>query len=242
MVLNVLEQFVFKTSTLNSGLIVLLGYVFTMLVLMYEINGGSLGAKFYFVFTLIRAFYRSVFCTFISFRFNRYAWILLFFFFIIFGLNMLGTFMYSFAFTASCYLTSLFTCCLVLWTYILAVFRFNSNILSLLAPLGTPGFLAKTLVLIEFVSFFSRLISLNVRLFINIVSGHLVLKLLLNFFAYLMIAWGPFAWLAIYSTVFYVPVAGLLTLAVFALEVFISALQAYIYFFLLCIYLENAMW
>jgi F-type H+-transporting ATPase subunit a len=52
------------------------------------------------------------------------------------------------------------------------------NFFSLLAPIGTPGFLAKSLVAIETISYLGRFISLNVRLFINIISGHLILKLL----------------------------------------------------------------
>ena len=102
--------------------------------------------------------------------------------------------------------------------------------------MGTPGFLAKSLVAIEAISYIMRLISLNVRLFINIVSGHLVLKLLYNSFLMLLFSlkFSPFFIISLFCL-------GFLSFCIFILEIFVAALQAYIFFFLLCIYLQNSL-
>jgi len=97
---------------------------------------------------------------------------------------------------------------------------------SLLLPKGTPFFLAPLMILVELFAYLARPISLSIRLAANMTAGHVVLKVL----ASLVILSGylgimPFILLTILT----------------AFEIFISALQAYIFSVLTCAYLNDAL-
>ena len=53
--------------------------------------------------------------------------------------------------------------------------------LKLFVPQGVPGILVPLVVLIEVISFLSRPISLSVRLFANMLAGHITLKVFAGF-------------------------------------------------------------
>lgn len=56
--------------------------------------------------------------------------------------------------------------------------RFDKNFLSDLSPIGLTGFLGKSLVFVDALSYAGRFISLTARLFINVLSGHLLAKII----------------------------------------------------------------
>ena len=87
------------------------------------------------------------------------------------------------------------------------------------------------LVPIEIISFISRPISLSVRLFANMLAGHIALKIFAGFIGTLLAAgvWGLLA-----------PLPMALTVALTALEVLVAVLQAYVFAVLTCIYLSDA--
>lgn len=87
------------------------------------------------------------------------------------------------------------------------------------------------MVPIEIISFLSRPLSLSVRLFANMLAGHIALKIFAGFVASLLAAgvWGLLA-----------PLPLLLTVALTALEVLVAALQAYVFAVLTCVYLNDA--
>jgi ATP synthase subunit 6 len=93
------------------------------------------------------------------------------------------------------------------------------------------------LFLIEFVSYFARVVSLSVRLFANMLSGHILMKILIGF------VWSIGVFLSTISVAW--SVVSLLPLAVvFAvtfLEIVIAFLQAYVFFVLLSIYLNDVL-
>jgi F-type H+-transporting ATPase subunit a len=88
------------------------------------------------------------------------------------------------------------------------------------------------LVPIEVISFVSRPISLSVRLFANMLAGHIALKIFAGFVATLLFAGG---W-AVLS-----PLPLALTVALTALEFLVAVLQAYVFAVLTCIYLHDAL-
>ena len=55
-------------------------------------------------------------------------------------------------------------------------YRHGLEFLKLFVPSGVPGYLLPLVVLIEVLSFLSRPISLSVRLFANMLAGHITLK------------------------------------------------------------------
>lgn len=118
---------------------------------------------------------------------------------------------------------------------IVLVYGFAKNglkFLRLFAPSGLPIWLMPILVPIEIISFLSRPISLGVRLFANMLAGHIILKLFAMFV--IMLLGAPFAFKALAIA----PFLG--SVAIFFLELLVAALQAYVFAILTCIYLADA--
>jgi len=95
-----------------------------------------------------------------------------------------------------------------------------------------PKLLEHFLIVIEFISFLIRFISLAVRLFANMVAGHALLKILLLFLILLL------------NTTGLAPIIGsflgfIIILAVVALEILIAFLQAYVFIFLMLVYTKE---
>jgi ATP synthase subunit 6 len=101
-------------------------------------------------------------------------------------------------------------------------------------PLGIPVIIALLLLAIEVVSYVAKVISLSVRLFANMMSGHTLLKILVGFL------WGAAALNGIFlvTAAFAIYVIILVT----SLEVCVAFLQAYVYVVLLSIYLNDVLY
>lgn len=118
---------------------------------------------------------------------------------------------------------------------IVVVYGFYKNGLGffkLFVPSGVPGWLLPLIALIEFVSFLSRPISLAIRLFANMLAGHVILKIFGLFIVMLLGQKIFIGWLAIF------PFLGIV--AVTLLEILVAFLQAYVFAMLTCIYLNDA--
>jgi len=64
---------------------------------------------------------------------------------------------------------------------IIGIKKHGLHMLSLFLPAGAPLILAPLLVFIEMVSYLFRVVSLSLRLFANMMSGHCLLKILAGF-------------------------------------------------------------
>ncbi|NJO56402.1 MAG: F0F1 ATP synthase subunit A [Rhodospirillales bacterium] len=111
------------------------------------------------------------------------------------------------------------------------IYEHGLGFFKLFAPSGVPGWLYPLIVPLEVISFLSRPISLSVRLFANMLAGHIALKIFAGFVGTLL-AGGVWAILA--------PLPLALTVALTALEVLVAVLQAYVFAVLTCIYLADA--
>ncbi|RYE12602.1 MAG: F0F1 ATP synthase subunit A, partial [Rickettsiales bacterium] len=100
-------------------------------------------------------------------------------------------------------------------------------------PRGVPLFIVPALIIIETISFFSRVLSLAIRLFANIVAGHILLKILVSFLNVILKAHLSLSIPSIFA------IAGILIIVV--LEVFIGILQVYIFNLLLLIYINGVL-
>ena len=96
-----------------------------------------------------------------------------------------------------------------------------------------PGWLLPFMVLIEAVSFLSRPVSLSLRLFGNMLAGHIALKVFGGFVVALIAAGGAATIIA--------PLPLLLAVALTALEFLVAFLQAYVFAILTCVYLNDAL-
>ena len=101
-------------------------------------------------------------------------------------------------------------------------------------PSGVPVYILPLVTMIEVISFVSRPISLSVRLFANMLAGHITLKVFAGFVAARSARSAPLGWLGAM-----LPLG--MTVALTALELLVAVLQAYVFTILTCIYLNDAL-
>jgi len=148
-------------------------------------------------------------------------------------LNMFGMIPGLFAVTSHIIVT-VFLALLVFLTVVIYGFWHNGlRFLKLFVPSGVPIYILPLIVAIEVMSFLSRPISHSVRLFANILAGHITLKVFAGFVA-LLGGLGIAGWIGAV-----LPLA--LTVALTALELLVAFLQAYVFAILTCIYLNDAL-
>ncbi len=146
--------------------------------------------------------------------------------------NLFGMFPYFFTFTSHIVVTAAMAF-LVIGTVIFYGFYKNGiGFLKLFVPEGVPGALVPIVVLIEIISFLSRPISLSVRLFANVLAGHITLKVFAGFVTSL----GSLGFLGIVGAA--LPLA--FTVALTGLEFLVAFLQAYVFAILTCMYINDA--
>ncbi|MGE0739918.1 MAG: F0F1 ATP synthase subunit A [Hyphomonadaceae bacterium] len=154
-------------------------------------------------------------------------------FLFIFMANMIGMFPYFFTTTSQIVVTAAMAVMVFLTVIVVGVAKNGAKFLKLFAPSGVPIYILPLVVLIEIISFFSRPLSHSVRLWANILAGHILLKVFASFVPMLIAAGGAFAFLSI------LPMA--MTVALYGLEFLVAFLQAYVFALLTCIYLNDAL-
>ena len=146
--------------------------------------------------------------------------------------NLFG--MIPFFFTVTSHIIITFALAALVFAVVI-IYGFWKNglkFLKLFVPSGIPMYILPLVVLIEFVSFLSRPISLSVRLFANILAGHITLKVFAGFIVTLG-SLGFLGWLGAL-----LPLT--MTVAITALELLVAALQAYVFAVLTSMYINDA--
>jgi F-type H+-transporting ATPase subunit a len=113
------------------------------------------------------------------------------------------------------------------------LYRHGLHFFNLFVPKGVPIYILPLIVGIEVLSFISRPISHSVRLFANMLAGHIALKVFAGFIILLGTALGAIGWAG-----GVLPFAMIIALT--ALEMLVAFLQAYVFAILTCIYLNDA--
>jgi F-type H+-transporting ATPase subunit a len=143
--------------------------------------------------------------------------------------NLIGMVPYSFASTSHFILTFALSFTVVLGATILGFQRHGLVFFSLLVPAGCPLGLLPLLVLIEFISYLARNISLGLRLAANILSGHMLLNILAGFTYNIMTSGFIFFFLGLIPLVFIIAFSGLeLGIAFIQAQVFVVLTSSYI--------------
>ena len=155
-----------------------------------------------------------------------FPFVLTLFVFILFA-NVLGLIPYSFTVTSHIVITLALALVVFIGATIIGFIRNGFGYLKLFVPSGVPALLLPLVVLIEIVSYFIRPMSLSIRLFANMMAGHMMLKVMAGFVVMLGVTAG---WL---------PLAAMVGLM--GLELLVAALQAYVFALLTCMYLSDAM-
>lgn len=146
--------------------------------------------------------------------------------------NLFGMFPYFFTVTSHLIVTFALAMLVILTVLIYGFMRNGIGFLKLFVPSGIPVFLVPLVVLIEVISFLSRPISLSVRLFANMLAGHITLKVFAGFVTSL----SAFGIAGVAGAV--LPFA--MTVALTGLEFLVAFLQAYVFTVLTCMYLNDA--
>ena len=146
--------------------------------------------------------------------------------------NLLGMFPYFFTVTSQIIVTFALAMLVILTVLIYGFYKHGIHFLSIFAPSGVPGALLPLVSAIEVVSFLSRPISLSVRLFANMLAGHITLKVFAGFVASMSALGALGGGGAILPLI--------MTVAMTALEFLVAFLQAYVFAVLTCMYLNDA--
>ncbi len=147
--------------------------------------------------------------------------------------NLFGMLPYAFTVTSHIIITFGLAAIVILTVILYGFFNHGAGFLKILVPQGIPMVLLPLVVGIEIISFLSRPISLSVRLFANMLAGHITLKVFAGFVAGL-------------SGIGALGVAGAalplaLTVALTGFEFFVAFIQAYVFTLLTCLYLNDAL-
>ena len=152
-------------------------------------------------------------------------------FFFILAANLIGMNPYAFTTTSHIAVTAAMAVFTILVVIVAGIWKNGLSWFKIFAPSGLPLPMYVLIVPIEIISFIARPLTLAVRLFANMVAGHVMLKLFAIFIAYLLAKGGLTALGSI------VPI--LATTAIVALEFLVAALQAFVFAILTCVYLND---
>ena len=147
--------------------------------------------------------------------------------------NLLGLFPYFFTVTSHIIVTFALAMLVMGIVVVCGFVKHGLGFLKLFAPSGVPLLLMPLVVGIEIISFLSRPVSHSVRLFANMLAGHITLKVFASFVTML----GALGIAGVVGAA--LPLA--LTVAITALELLVAALQAYVFAILTCMYLNDAL-
>lgn len=221
-------------SFTNSSLYMLLAVAITCILMVIGANGGvgvpgrlqSLAEMLYeFVAGMVRsaagdhgmAFFPLVFCIFMF----------------IIVCNIVGLVPHSFSVTSHIIVTVSLALLVFFTVIIVGLLKHGLHFFKLFVPSGVPMYILPLVVAIEIISFFTRPLSHSVRLFANMLAGHIVINVFGGFVVMLLAAGAATKILAV------LPFA--MTVGLEALEVLVALLQAYVFAMLTCMYLNDAL-
>lgn len=145
--------------------------------------------------------------------------------------NLLGLIPYSFTYTSHLIVTGALALLIFLMVLVLGVVRHGTHFFSIFLPPGVPLWLWPLVIPLEIVSFLIRPITLSVRLFANMMAGHLMLKVFAGF-SVAMAGMGAAGMLgALGPMVFNAVLTGF--------ELMIALIHAYVFSVLSCLYLKD---
>ena len=147
--------------------------------------------------------------------------------------NIIGLIPYTFTVTSHIIITAALALLVFVTVLVYGFYKNGLGFFRLFVPQGIPIYILPLVMFIEILSFFLRPVSHSVRLFANMLAGHIALKVFAGFVAMLGVSLGAIGWFG-----GILPLA--LTVALTALELLVAFLQAYVFAILTCIYLNDA--
>jgi F-type H+-transporting ATPase subunit a len=146
--------------------------------------------------------------------------------------NVIGIIPYTFTVTSHIIITVSLALVVFLTVVIYGLYKHGLHFLKLFVPSGIPIYILPLVTFIEVLSFLSRPVSHSVRLFANMLAGHITLKVFGGFVVML----GSLGFVGALGAI--LPLG--MTVALTALELLVAVLQAYVFAILTCIYINDA--
>ena len=223
-----MELFGLDVSFTNSALFMLIAVGLVSLFLIYAMRGHSLvpgrlqsmaELSYEFVANMVRENTGTEGMKYFPFIFTLFIFIL--------SLNMLGMIPYSFTVTSHIVVTFALALLVFLFVLIIGFVKNGPGFLKLFVPSGVPAAMLPLITVLEVFSFLIRPISLSVRLFANMMAGHMMLKVFAAFVVGLGLlgGWAPLLFMVAFT----------------GLEILVAFLQAFVFTVLTCIYLNDAL-
>ena len=138
--------------------------------------------------------------------------------------NIVGLVPGSFAFTSQLVVTLFIAILVLIMATIIGLYLHGFKFIKIFVPSGLPWLLLPFMIILEFISYFTKALSMGVRIFANIMAGHIIIEI----FAGFIIALGIFG---------VIPLS--FTIVLYAFELGIACIQAYIFTILTCIFLDQ---
>jgi F-type H+-transporting ATPase subunit a len=145
--------------------------------------------------------------------------------------NLLGMIPGSFTYTSHVAVTGMLALLIFFMVTIMGFVKHGLHFLQLFCPPGVPLWIAPLIIPIEIISYLSRPVTLSLRLFINMMAGHLMLKVIAGF-SVMMVGAGLIGIFGSIGTMMF-------NVLLIGFEVFVAVVQAYVFALLSCIYLRD---
>ena len=155
-------------------------------------------------------------------------------FMFILATNLISIIPYTFSVTSQIIVTAAFALLVFFTVLIYGFYKNGLKFFRIFVPPGVPIYILPLVVTIEIISFLTRPLSHSVRLFGNMLAGHITVQVFAGFVALLGTSLGVIGWIGGLA-----PLA--LTVALIALDLLVAFLQAYVFAMLTCIYLNDAL-
>ena len=229
-----LHLFGYDVSFTNSSLFMLVALAATLIVMLWgsqpaAVVPGRFQAvaelSYEFVANMLRSVAGEAGMRFFPFVFSIFMFV--------FFSNLIGLIPYSFTVTSHVIITVTLALMVFVTVIIVGFAKNGLKFLKLFVPSGVPLWILPFVVPIEIISFFTRPVSHSIRLFANMLAGHITLQVFAGFVVLLLAAGGAWGALGILPFAF--------TVAIFALELLVAFLQAYVFAMLTCMYLNDAL-
>ena len=217
----------------NSALFMLIGLLLILLLMLGATSSRALvpgrlqsvaEMTYEFVANTVRSSAGNEGMKFFPFVFTLFMFIL--------AANLIGLIPYSFTVTSQLIITVTFA---LLVFFLVVGYGFWKNglrFLNVFVPKGVPIIILPAIVAIEVLSFISRPVSHSVRLFANMLAGHITIQV----FAGFVIMLGSAGILGVFGAT----LPFIMVVLLYALELLVAFLQAYVFAILTCIYLNDA--
>ncbi len=223
-----LQIFGYDTSITNSSLFMLVVGVFIVFYFMLAFRGkGLVPSRFQLSGELVYGMITGMLDQNVGAKGKKFVPLIFTLFMFILTCNLFGMIPYGFTVTSHISITFALAMMVFLLVTLFGIYLHGFHFFSLFLPAGTPWWLAPLMVVIELFAYLARPVSLSLRLAANMVAGHVLLKVMAGFVVSM----------AIYLKILPIPFIVVLI----GFELFVAALQAYIFTILSCVYLNDAL-